>query len=83
MNDEQILACLTEILAQVLDDPGLSLHPADDLHSLPGWNSFTELTLLSVAESRFGVFFDPVDVADLRHVGDMVALVARRQGRED
>jgi acyl carrier protein len=83
MTDDAILCCLTEILAHVLGEPGLVLRRDDPLRSLPGWNSFAELTLLSVAESRFGVSFAPADVADLQTVGDMVDLVARRQGRDD
>jgi len=83
MSDEEILACLGEILAHLLDEPVQPLRPLQELRALPGWNDFVALHLLTVAESRFGVSFVPADTADLVDVGDLVALVARRMGRED
>jgi acyl carrier protein len=83
MTDEEILAALTEILAGLVGAPALALAPGDLLHSIPGWSGFVELSLLSVAESRFGLSFPPDATRQLGTVGDLVALVAERQGRAD
>lgn len=73
MNDQEILAVLTRVLRDVLDDPSIML----DMHTVradvPDWDSFKYVTFIVAAEIELGIKFGIADVESFVTVGDIVA----------
>lgn len=72
MTDEEI----TALVAEILELPEGSVEPFSDLEDL-GWDSLSNLTLLSIADERFGVTIDPVKLAESTHPVEIRELFAR------
>jgi acyl carrier protein len=79
MTEADILAGLTPVFQDVLDLPGLVLTPDTQAADVPGWDSVAHITLVVAIEQKFGLRFSTADVEELRNVGDLVKLVARKQ----
>lgn len=65
-------------IAQVLHRSAASLTPATELAAIAP-DSFVLVELVIELQDEFGVRFDHEDMADLRTVGDVLALVRRRR----
>ena len=76
-----IYAGLTEIFRDLFGDETISLGPATTAADIPEWDSFQHINLVVAVEMRFGVKFGTPEVEALRNVGDLAALIARKQER--
>jgi acyl carrier protein len=45
---------------------------------IKGWDSFSHLNLVMAIEMKFGVIFTPDELQDMKNVGDIAALVAKK-----
>ncbi len=72
---------LNQIFRDLFGDDAISLGPDTIAADIPEWDSFNHINIVVAVESRFGVKFSTAEVETLRNVGDMAALIARKQER--
>jgi acyl carrier protein len=82
MNALPVLATLTELFRDVLDDDAIVLTPATTARDLDGWDSLNHISLLVAAEMRFGIQFRTAEMEDLKTVGELAAMIQRLLGRQ-
>ena len=80
MSETAILARLTEILRDVLEDPGVELGMQTTRPEVPRWDSFAYITFIVGAETEFGVKFPLADVESFQTVGDIVRAIQALKG---
>ena len=76
MDDDKILACLTDIFRHVFEydgDPLTTDMTADDIK---GWDSMSNITLALEIEQKFHVKIKMADMERLKSVKNLVALVS-------
>lgn len=74
----EILKTLNAVFCDVFEDEDLSITRETSAGDIDGWDSLTHVTLILQVEREFGVRFSSSEVASLRSVGDLEALVAAR-----
>jgi acyl carrier protein len=75
MDDKAILAKLTGIFQEVLDDPSVALSPNTTADDVNNWDSMNHIAIVVQTERRFGVKFHTAEIEELRNVGDFVRLI--------
>lgn len=80
MDETQILAQLSAIMQEVLDDPDVKFTRATTADDVDGWDSMSNITFVVEVERRFGIKFNTAEVEEMRSVGDMVDLIAAKRG---
>jgi acyl carrier protein len=78
---DQIYAGLDEIFRDLFGDDAIRLNPATTAADIPEWDSVNHINILVAVEVRFGIKFSTAEIEALRNVGDMAALIARKQNR--
>lgn len=76
-----VMAELTEIFREVLDDADLLLTEDTTADEVPGWDSMTHVALVVETEVRFGVSFSTAELECLRRVGDLLRLIEAKRRR--
>jgi len=79
MRDEEILARLTAIVREVIDDPAIVLSTDTCAGDVAGWDSMNHIAIVVEAECRFGVDFAMEELAALRRVGVLLRRIAQRR----
>ncbi len=80
MTHDEILAALTAIFRDVLDDESIVLSAGTTAADIPAWDSMNHITIVVEAERQFGVKVRTAEIEELRNVGDFVALIAAKRG---
>ncbi len=75
---DDILASLTEIFQDVLDDDELVLSAATTAQDVENWDSLNHVRLMLTVERKFAVKFSAAEIGRLKNVGDLVALIQSR-----
>jgi acyl carrier protein len=78
MDDAEIYARLSEIFRDVFDDDSIEVKPDLTANEVEGWDSLTHIRLMLTVEKTFKVKFSPSELANLKSVGDLVALIKKR-----
>jgi acyl carrier protein len=73
-----ILARLTDLLRDILDDDDVTLTPETSARDVPGWDSLANVRFMLAIEGEFGLRLAAAEVARLDNVGDLVALIDAR-----
>jgi acyl carrier protein len=68
---EQLLADLTPIFRQVLENDTLVLSPQLAAREVDGWDSFSHVKLIAAIEEHYGIKFQLKQIVKFRNVGDM------------
>lgn len=76
--DDEILTRLNAIFRDVLDDDEIALTTATVADDVEGWDSLAHVRLMLTVERAFSIKFTAAQVARLKNVGDLVALIADR-----
>jgi len=71
----QVIAQITDIVRDVLNDPSLTLTEDTTARDVPGWDSFAHIAVIVEAECRFGITFAATEVGALQRVGDLAHLI--------
>lgn len=79
MQTQAIYDTLTPIFREVLDHDDLILRADMVAGEVDGWDSLAHIRLIVSIEEAFRVRFNASEVAALRNVGDMVALITAKQ----
>jgi acyl carrier protein len=66
------------LFRDVLNDDAVVVTPESDAETIPGYDSLAHIDIVSAIEQEFRVQFEFVELARLRNVGDMIALVERK-----
>jgi acyl carrier protein len=75
VTDQQILAALTHVLRDILDDQSIVLDMQTVRADVPDWDSFKYVTFIVAIEMELGIKFGVADVESFITVGDIVAEV--------
>ena len=75
-----VLDQVQEIFQDVFDDDELVVNADTTAADVEEWDSLMHVTLILEIESAFDVRFSSGDVAGLKSVGDLCALIERSQG---
>lgn len=74
-----ILDRLQPVFRDVFEDSSLVVVPSSSALTIAGWDSLAHVNLIANVEHTFGVRFALSELEDLKCVGDMVELIARKQ----
>jgi len=74
---EQVLAELTPIFREVLEDDGLVLTAELTAKDVDRWDSFTHTELITAIEKHYGISFGLKEILRFKNVGDMCRAVLR------
>jgi acyl carrier protein len=78
MKEELIWERLAQVFRDVFDDE-VTIGPATTALDVVGWDSLSNIQLLVAIEKAFpGVRFNTGQIASLRNVGEMVAIIRER-----
>ena len=73
----QLFGAVREIIEEVVELPGVELHPSMDFDDL-GIDSASMLQILSRVESRFEIKFQRSDLLQMESVADLLQIVEHR-----
>jgi acyl carrier protein len=68
-----------KILRDVFDDPTLSVTPALSMKTHPAWDSVATVHIVLATEEEFGIRFTTDEVAGVKSVADLLAVVEARR----
>ena len=74
-----LLDRLTPIFRDVLDDDALVITLSTTADDVDGWDSLAHIRLVVSIEQAFGLRFSAAEVSALENVGDLMALIQRKQ----
>ena len=72
MTDQDILEACTRIIRDLLADDSIVLTMETRRDQVDGWDSFTYVNFIAIAEMEFGVRFSVTDVESFENVGAIV-----------
>jgi acyl carrier protein len=75
MQTSQIYENLTEIFQAVFDDDSLVATSELTAHDVDDWDSLSNLRLMLTIEKHFKIKFSAAEIAKLKNVGDLAALI--------
>ena len=75
----QITKRLNEIFRDVLDDEEINLVAATTAEDVDGWDSLAHIRLMIATQAAFGVKFSAAEIGKLNNIGDLIALINKRQ----
>ena len=75
----EIIQRLTPIFRNVLDNDDLIITPATKAADVEGWDSLAHIHLVVSIEKAFGMRFSAEEVSALENVGDLAALIMKKQ----
>jgi len=69
---------LTKVFHDVFDDDDIALAPQLTADDVDGWDSLTHIRLVLSVQKEFGVTFSSGEVTQLKNVGDLAELIAKK-----
>ena len=79
MNEGAVWNKLAEVFQEVFDDDEIAIGPETTAGEILEWDSMSNIQLLVAIEKAFnGVKFNTGEVANLKNVGEMVAVIMQR-----
>lgn len=80
MQTTKLLENLSQIFRKVLKREDITLTESTTARDVDGWDSLTNMLLISEVEKAFGVRFTFRDIVKLKDVGDLCrAIITKRQ----
>jgi acyl carrier protein len=73
---------LTVSFRRTFDSDSIVLRDEMTAADVPGWDSLAHITLIMDVEEQFNLRFTVDDIADLKNVGEMIAMLQRKLDRE-
>ena len=70
---------VSDIIRDVLDQPGLKLARDTTADGVEGWDSLNHINIVVATEQRFGIKFKTAEIETLRNFGDFVDLVENKR----
>lgn len=79
MEKEEILSTISAIIENVLNATDLNLNYESTANDVDGWNSLTNMQIISEIEKHFGIKFKLRDIIKMKNVGDLCITVYNKQ----
>ena len=76
------LTQLQEVFRTVFDDDALVISRETTAQDIEAWDSVQNVTLMLDVETAFKVRFSTSEMAYLKHVGDLVDLIEKKQQKK-
>jgi acyl carrier protein len=70
---------ITEIIRDLFDEYEGPVTPSLNAKSVAQWDSLANVQLMVMVEQRFGVRFTVAEIGELKNVGELMALIQRKQ----
>ena len=70
---------LVPIFQDVLDDDSLVIDATTTAQDVDGWDSLAHIRLVVSIEKAFTLRFSAAEISELQNVGDMAALIVKKQ----
>jgi len=80
MTEPEILAILTVLFRDILDNPTIELRLTDMEREIPGFDSARKVHLLLAVEERFGVRLRSREIDALRSIADWTRVIYNHRG---
>jgi acyl carrier protein len=68
---------LKEIVRHEFDAEGIDLNDDTMATDVPGWDSFSHISIIHRVEKEFGIRFKPLEIISLKNLGDLQAFIER------
>ena len=78
MNNEKNLKNLDQVFRKVLKRDNITLTETTTANDVEGWDSLTNMLLISEIEKTFQLHFSFREIVRLKNVGDLCAAIARK-----
>jgi acyl carrier protein len=78
MTHQEILATLSDIIRDVLDEPDLKIVESTTADDVASWDSFSHINIVVATEGRFKVKFGTAEIENVRNVGELARLIERK-----
>lgn len=78
MEMKELLEILNGIFRKVLKRDDITLTEETTAHEVDGWDSLTNMILLSEIEKKFGVRFTFREIVKLKNVGDLCQTILNK-----
>lgn len=78
MEMKELLEILNGIFKKVLKRDDLTLTEETTAHEVEGWDSLTNMVLLTEIEKKFGVRFTFREIVKLKNVGDLCQTILNK-----
>ena len=80
MDQDAIIAELTEIFHDLFGDDSIVLAPDTTAEDVDGWDSIKHISLIVAVEDRFGIKFRTSEIEGLANVGDLARAIGEKLG---
>ncbi|WP_308763760.1 acyl carrier protein [uncultured Bacteroides sp.] len=78
METKELLEILNGIFRKVLKRDDITLTEETTAHEVDGWDSLTNMILLTEIEKKFGVRFTFREIVKLKNVGDLCQTILNK-----
>lgn len=78
METKELLEILNGIFRKVLKRDNITLTKSTTAHDVEGWDSLTNMVLLTEIEKKFGVRFTFREIVKLKNVGDLCQTILNK-----
>lgn len=78
MDRDEILKQLALIFEEVLKQPGLKIDYNMSADDIDGWDSLSNMTIISEIEKKWNVHFKLRDIVRMKNIGDMIDVIIRQ-----
>jgi acyl carrier protein len=78
LDEAEIWRRVRDVFASFFGDSTVNVNAGTTAADVPGWDSLANVELMVEVEQAFGIRFRTGEVAGLRNVGELVALIVRR-----
>lgn len=78
METTELLEILNVIFRKVLKRDNITLTETTTAHDVDGWDSLTNMALLTEIEKKFGVRFSFREIVKLKNVGDLCRTITSK-----
>lgn len=74
---EEIKKGLEEIFQETFEDESIVLTNDTTAEYIEEWDSLMQIRLLIIIEKKFNLRFNPIEIAELENIGQMIDLMMR------
>ena len=79
METEEILRELDTIFRDILKNENIALTPATTAKDVEGWDSLTNMLLITAIEKHYNIRFGLREILKFKHVGDLCASIQAKK----
>ena len=79
METEEILRELDTIFRDIIKNENIALTPATTAKDVEGWDSLTNMRLITAIEKHYNIRFGLREILKFKHVGDLCASIQAKK----